>query len=327
MERLQKKQATLRQAIDAIIAESNDQLQAPATAIGELEGHLENLVEQANEQKAVNDAIEKKIELQELDPALTECIDYNKKITTMKTKIKRALKNEALSETRSSTSSGTNDSEQVVHSGAVQSTVATTLQLPSLTTRLPKLEIAKFNGDLRSWTRFWNQFESTIHKNPALHTIDKFQYLTSYLTGKAAAAIDRLPLSGRNYDIAVKTLVERFDRDEVIIEEHMAQLLAVRPVHNLHDTERLRTLHDELQTGVCSLEALGVASSTYGVLLLTILQKSTPSELCLEYYRRKTTSEAVPEGDLQEFLNFLKAEIESREREHNVQYDQCPMPL
>ncbi|XP_037520857.1 uncharacterized protein LOC119397504 [Rhipicephalus sanguineus] len=314
MERQQKKQATLRQAIDAIIAESSDQLQAPATAIGGLEEHLENLVEQANELKAVNDAIEKKIELQELDAALTECIDYNKKITTMKTKLKRAIKNEALSETRSSTSSGTNDSEQVVHSGAVQSTVATTLQLPSLTTRLPKLEIAKFNGDLRSWTRFWNQFESTIHKNPALHTIDKFQYLTSYLTGKAAAAIDGLPLSDRNYDIAVKTLVERFGRDEVIIEEHMARLLAVRPVHNLHDTERLRTLYDELQTGVRSLEALGVASSTYGVLLLTILRKSIPSELCLEYYRRNTTSEAGPEGDLQEFLNFLKAEVESRER-------------
>ncbi|KAL1420845.1 hypothetical protein MTO96_023698 [Rhipicephalus appendiculatus] len=54
----------------------------------------------------------------------------------------------------------------------------------------------------------------------------------------------------------------------------MSRLLAVRPVHNLQDTERLRTLYDELQTGVRSLEALGVASSTYGVLLLTVLGKS-----------------------------------------------------
>ncbi|KAL1479391.1 hypothetical protein MTO96_051874 [Rhipicephalus appendiculatus] len=54
----------------------------------------------------------------------------------------------------------------------------------------------------------------------------------------------------------------------------MSRLLAVRPVHNLQDTERLRTLYDELQTGVRSLEALGVASSTCGVLLLTVLGKS-----------------------------------------------------
>ncbi|KAL1422118.1 hypothetical protein MTO96_022421 [Rhipicephalus appendiculatus] len=54
----------------------------------------------------------------------------------------------------------------------------------------------------------------------------------------------------------------------------MSRLLAVRPVHNLQDAERLRTLYDELQTGVRSLEALGVASSTYGVPLLTVLGKS-----------------------------------------------------
>ncbi|KAL1442741.1 hypothetical protein MTO96_046268 [Rhipicephalus appendiculatus] len=94
----------------------------------------------------------------------------------------------------------------------------------------------------------------------------------------------------------------------------MSRLLAVRPVQNLHDTERLGTLYDELQSGVRSLKVLGVAASTYGVLLLTVLRKSIPHELCLEYYRRETTSEAVPEDGLKEFLNFLKVEIESRER-------------
>ncbi|KAL1471758.1 hypothetical protein MTO96_039757 [Rhipicephalus appendiculatus] len=107
----------------------------------------------------------------------------------------------------------------------------------------------------------------------------------------------------------------------------MSRLLAVRPVHNLHDTERLRTLYDELQSGVRSLKALGVASSTYGVLLLTVLRKSIPHELCLEYYRKKRTSEAVPEDDLQEFLNFLKVEVESRERAQRAVYDRCLMPL
>ncbi|KAL1473491.1 hypothetical protein MTO96_038629 [Rhipicephalus appendiculatus] len=94
----------------------------------------------------------------------------------------------------------------------------------------------------------------------------------------------------------------------------MSRLLAVHPVHNRHDIERLRTFYDKLRSGVRSLEALGVALSTYGVLLLTILWKSIPNELCLECYRRKTTCEAVPEDDLQEFINFLKAEVEGRER-------------
>ncbi|KAH6943886.1 hypothetical protein HPB50_000401 [Hyalomma asiaticum] len=72
MERLQKKQTTLRQAIDGIIAAASDLLQVPAAAIGELEESLDNLVEQADELRTVNEAIEKKIELQELDAALTD---------------------------------------------------------------------------------------------------------------------------------------------------------------------------------------------------------------------------------------------------------------
>lgn len=59
----------------------------------------------------------------------------------------------------------------------------------------------------------------------------------------------------------MKTLVERFGKDKIIIEEHMLRLLVLRPVHNLQDTERLRTLYDEFQTGIRNIEALGVALS------------------------------------------------------------------
>ncbi|XP_070389699.1 uncharacterized protein [Dermacentor albipictus] len=256
MERLQRKQAALRQAIDTTIAAASTLLQATEAPTGELEEHLDILLEQAEELKAVNGATEKKVDLQELDTVLTECAAYSLRICTLKTRIKRALRGH----------------------------------------------------------RFWNQFESTIHKSPALHPIDKFQYLTSYLTGKAAAAIDGLPLSDRNYEIAVKTLVERFGKDDVIIEEHMSRLLNIRPVHNILDTEWLRTLYDEVQTGVRSLEALGVASSTYGVLLMTVLRKNIPNELCLGYCRQKTTSAVVPGDDLENFLSYLKTEVESRER-------------
>ncbi|KAH6938686.1 hypothetical protein HPB50_011885 [Hyalomma asiaticum] len=130
MERLQKKQTTLRQAIDGIIAAASDLLQVPAAAIGELEECLDNLVEQADELRTVNEAIEKKIELQELDAALTECVAFNQKISVMKTKIKSALRSDASSETRSSTSSVVNNAGQVTGPGSIHDAITTTLQLP-----------------------------------------------------------------------------------------------------------------------------------------------------------------------------------------------------
>lgn len=321
MERLQKKQAALRQAIEKIIAAASDLLQSPTIKVGELEERLDLLLEQAEELKSVNESIEKKIDLQELDAELEACAAYTEKICSIKTKIKRALRSQTANESRSTTPSVTGDAseQEVYHIGSVP---PATSQPLSATTKLPKLEIAKFSGDLRSWQKFWNQFESTIHKNSTLPAIAKFQYLTSYLTGKAAAAIEGLPISDRNYDIAVKTLIERFGKEDVIIEDHMSRLLDVRPVHDLRDIERLRTLYDEIRSGVRSLEALGVSSSTYGALLLTVLRKSIPTELCLAYFRRKAASRETPQDELLGFLDFIREQsIRSRaEREPRVHY-------
>ncbi|KAH7953634.1 hypothetical protein HPB49_010780 [Dermacentor silvarum] len=125
-----------------------------------------------------------------------------------------------------------------------------------------------------------------------------FQYLTSYLTGKAAAGIEGLSINERNYEIALKTPIERFGKEDVITEEHMSRLLGVRPVHTLRDIERLRTLYDDICSEVRSLEALGASSSTYCALLLTVLRKSIPSELCLAYFQMKAASPKTPEDEL-----------------------------
>lgn len=47
-----------------------------------------------------------------------------------------------------------------------------TSQLPTgavaTRTKLPTLELTKFDGDRRNWLKFWTQFETTIHTNPEL---------------------------------------------------------------------------------------------------------------------------------------------------------------
>ena len=45
--------------------------------------------------------------------------------------------------------------------------------------KLPKLSLRPFNGDITTWTSFWDSYESAIHKNPTLSEIDKFNYLKS----------------------------------------------------------------------------------------------------------------------------------------------------
>ena len=51
--------------------------------------------------------------------------------------------------------------------------------------KLPKLTIQSFSGDILSWKGFWDQFSTAIDSNEDLSDIAKFNYLKSYLSGRA----------------------------------------------------------------------------------------------------------------------------------------------
>lgn len=83
---------------------------------------------------------------------------------------------------------------------------------------LPKLHIPTFSGDRRNWQAFWDHFGATIHSNLALVRIEKFKYLTSYLTGKAKAVIEGIRLAEANYDVAISTLTAQFGRADLLVD-------------------------------------------------------------------------------------------------------------
>lgn len=61
--------------------------------------------------------------------------------------------------------------------------------------KLSKLDLKKFDGEVSSWFTFWDASESSIHKNPKLAPIDKFNYLNSLLMKPALDAISGLSLT------------------------------------------------------------------------------------------------------------------------------------
>lgn len=95
---------------------------------------------------------------------------------------------------------------------------------PSSRVRLPKLTIRPFNGDLTTWTTFWESYESSIHKNASLSDIDR---LRSLLEHTALEAISGLSLTSTNYYEAVNILKRRFGNKQQIISRHMDILLHV----------------------------------------------------------------------------------------------------
>ena len=176
--------------------------------------------------------------------------------------------------------------------------------------RLPKITLKKFNGDITSWTSFWDSFESSIHLNSELTDIDKFNYLRSLLEHSALEAISGLTLSSVNYEEAVAILKKRFGNKQNQITKHMEALLGLEAVTSPRDLKNLRQLYDAVESHVRCLKSLGVTSSSYGSLLSSILMKKIPSELCL-IISRETVKES---WDLDSMMKVFEQELEARER-------------
>ena len=178
--------------------------------------------------------------------------------------------------------------------------------------KLPVISIKTFNGNPLQWQTFWDSFNNAINLNRELSAIEKMTYLMGLLEGEAARAISGLPLTSDNYARAIELLNERFGRTQIIISAHMDALAKIHPP-NL-DTKHLREFYDNCENNIRGLESLGVASETYGSLLIPILLKKLPAELCCLLFRTHPTADS----NLKELRTALKEEIETREKGYNL---------
>lgn len=175
--------------------------------------------------------------------------------------------------------------------------------------RLPKIELPKFNGDIIEWKGFWDQFESTVHNNKAINEIEKFNYLRSLLEENAYSAISGLTLSSENYKQAVEILKTRYNNEQVLISAYMQKFVKIPKVKNIHDIQGLRFLCDSVETSIRNLNSLRVETSSYGTLLVPLLNEKLPGELRITIARNFENSV----WDLNEMIKILKTEINAKE--------------
>lgn len=65
-------------------------------------------------------------------------------------------------------------------------------------TRLPKIDLPKFDGSYNEWFPFHDTFCSLIHENDDISRIQKFHYLKSCLSGEAKNILQLPEISGEN---------------------------------------------------------------------------------------------------------------------------------
>lgn len=61
--------------------------------------------------------------------------------------------------------------------------------------KLPKLDVPTFFGNVLEWQAFWDSYESSIHTNPSLKEIQRFNCLNSLLKGESLQTVTGFSLT------------------------------------------------------------------------------------------------------------------------------------
>ena len=150
---------------------------------------------------------------------------------------------------------------------------------PQAHCKLPKLGLPQFAGNPLDWQGFWDQFRVSIHDNPSVNDIDKFNYLKGCLKGEAQATISGLTLSSENYTEAIDVLKDRFGNEQVLISAHMESLLKIDKIRSVTNIKGLRMLYTHVENCIRNLKALKLDTAGYGSLLIPILKDRLPGEI------------------------------------------------
>ena len=178
--------------------------------------------------------------------------------------------------------------------------------------KLPVLTIKEFNGDPKEYTSFVDAFKVAVDTVASIPAVEKFTYLRSFLSGEAASAVKGLALTEANYTEAWDILKTRFGSKQVIVNSHMDALIKLHPVMSMEQTKKIRTLYDEIETNLRSLKSIGVEPSSYGCLLVPIIQSKIPHMLNLQISRKFDSKSDVWKID--DIMKALREELEARER-------------
>ena len=177
---------------------------------------------------------------------------------------------------------------------------------PGGSVRLPQLEIPTFDGTARDWLFFKGCYESSIHTNESLSSIDKMRYLQKYVVGEARSVISHVSLSEANYEAAWSLLLRRYDNKKILINQYLAQLINIRSAKEERASE-LKAVVDEFKEVLFSLKNLG--ECPWNSMIIFLLCNKLPSETIGMWEQKLGHSTSIPE--IEQLSDFLEARIQT----------------
>ena len=171
--------------------------------------------------------------------------------------------------------------------------------------KLPKLNVPTFDGEVLHWQQFWEQFEVAVHNRSSLSDAEKLVYLKQ---GSARSAIEGLSQSGDQYKEAIDCLKSRYSRPRLIPRAHVRTIMDTPPLKEGSGKE-LRRLHDVLLQHLRALKTMNEEPDPSFVTSIIELKLDTTTSFEWQKHSQGTTT--VPH--YQDILDFLDLRAQASE--------------
>ncbi|XP_045032617.1 uncharacterized protein LOC123474466 [Daphnia magna] len=213
----------------------------------------------------------------------------------------------------------------VAQATGVQATNTVALQqqqnIMSIAHLLPRIELAKFEGDSNKWRDWWASFRTLIHENPSLRPIEKFSRLKMHMSEDAAGAISYLDLTEENYTKAIDILNGKYNRPRSARADHYIAITELPRVERVEDYKAMRKLHDRAMGHALNLGDLE-KNSAQNEAISEIITRKLPLELVSRWHGETRRSRKT----LKDLFTFIDSVAEDWEYAFSTEKNEKKKP-
>ncbi|GBO41777.1 hypothetical protein AVEN_73271-1, partial [Araneus ventricosus] len=144
-----------------------------------------------------------------------------------------------------------------------------------------------------------------IHDDVSIDERGKYEYLIqSTVPGSTLREnFESFPATAENYKKAVEYLKERFGKESALVQVYIKDLLQLVISKNKCE---LSTLYDKLQTGIRSLDSLGLTKDKYADILFPLVESTLPIDIVKMWDRQRHLVQ-----DIQVHCSYLPSDLSS----------------
>ena len=120
-------------------------------------------------------------------------------------------------------------------------------------------------------------FKGAVIDNSSLQGSQKLQYLKASVKGYAAKLLALMPVTDHNFDIAMNTLINRYENKSIIIRTQLHSIVSYRSL-TTDNARDLKNLIEAMNDHRLALQNLGEPVNSQDIFFVYLILEKLPTE-------------------------------------------------